>query len=377
MHTTAKSAPRIVCLGDSITDGYTYAQLIMQALAEAGETVPACICSGVCGETAEQMEARFDRTVAAFQPDLVTFSAGTNDAIKNATREQYKKSVRSILAAIKAMNIQAIVLTPCEYLARVGTTEADKDANKREVDRRLDHCEVTLRQAAREFGFPIAENRALMRAAVNARQNIMTGDGIHPNYRGQQLMARSILDAMGHERIALPATFQPKLCPGVIRKWKARLSPHASGQPVKLTPETIDLFLHDESCTAWSLPEEEPFAPSPEEWMEQLRQNGYSVRLERLIGKGPAQAWTEVHVEQAKTAYLQISTNIATIWLNGRKVHDQGDVYNGNHAGKDRIPVTLQAGRNLLAIEITGPFFYFALTPNLVWEDQLAAQYSP
>jgi len=362
------SSLRIVCLGDSITDGNTYAQLIMQALAEARLPVPACICSGVSGHTAEQMEDRFDKTVAAFKPDLVTFSAGTNDAIRNVTPEQYEKSVRAIFTKIRALDAHAIVLTPCEYL---------RDENKEEIDRRLDRCETTLRQVAKEYGFPIAENRALMRVAVGKGESLMIPDGIHPNYRGQQLMARSTLDAMGNADVPLPSTFQPRLFPGVVKKWKVRLAPcDADGQPVRLTPETSNPLASDDSWQSYALPEEEPNAPTAELWEEQLRRNGFFTQLGKQLGKGPAQAWTEVHLEKARDAYAQISVHVATIWVNGIKVHDQGEAYNGNHAGKDRIPVTLQAGRNVVAIEIAGPFFYFGITPGLLWEDQLAAQYT-
>jgi hypothetical protein len=42
----------VVCLGDSITDGCTYAQLIPQTLKDAGKPVPTVVCSGVVCDTA-------------------------------------------------------------------------------------------------------------------------------------------------------------------------------------------------------------------------------------------------------------------------------------------------------------------------------------
>ena len=70
MNKPAPRRQRIVCLGDSITDGNTYAQLIMQALAEAGQEVPACICSDVSGDSAQQMdiEVRADRRCLPARP---------------------------------------------------------------------------------------------------------------------------------------------------------------------------------------------------------------------------------------------------------------------------------------------------------------------
>lgn len=39
----ADGIQRIVFVGDSITDGHTYPQLVRQALAEAGRPVPVCL----------------------------------------------------------------------------------------------------------------------------------------------------------------------------------------------------------------------------------------------------------------------------------------------------------------------------------------------
>jgi hypothetical protein len=51
----APKPQRIVFLGDSITHGNTLAELVHQALADAGETPPVCINAGVGGDTAAQM----------------------------------------------------------------------------------------------------------------------------------------------------------------------------------------------------------------------------------------------------------------------------------------------------------------------------------
>jgi hypothetical protein len=49
----------VVC-EDSITDGYTYGQILMRALREAGKLRSAVICVGMAGDTATQMAARLE-----------------------------------------------------------------------------------------------------------------------------------------------------------------------------------------------------------------------------------------------------------------------------------------------------------------------------
>ena len=104
---------RIVALGDSITDGNTYPQIVMQALREAGRPVPTIVCSGVASDTAALMAARLDRTVLEFKPTLVTFCAGTNDACRGVTPEQYEASLREVCGKVKASGARMVLLTPC------------------------------------------------------------------------------------------------------------------------------------------------------------------------------------------------------------------------------------------------------------------------
>jgi hypothetical protein len=73
--------PRIVFVGDSITDGHTYPQLVRQALAEAGKPVPVIINAAIAGDTARGMRLRIERDVLVHRPTLVTLSVGINDVL--------------------------------------------------------------------------------------------------------------------------------------------------------------------------------------------------------------------------------------------------------------------------------------------------------
>ncbi len=366
-------AGRLVCLGDSITDGYTYGQIIRQALREAARPEPAVICAGVAGDTAPQMAARLERTVLAFQPALVTFSAGTNDFFRGVTPEQYEAALREIAARLKGSGASMILLTPCEILKRDGKTPAEQEASAQAIAARLDAFERIIRQVANEYGWPVAENRALMEQAVAAGQTIMVEDGIHPNYLGQSLMARAILDAMGENELPLPAVFAPSLFPGVVRQWQIRPAPvDGAGKPIRLTPETAAHLQADHTWAPLSLPDPVPeAAPTAEEWLEQLRRNGFSTQHEQRFGKGLLQAAAELDGQDGRTVWLQIGGSIATVWLNGVKIHDQGGAWTGFHAGKERLPVTLAPAGNRLVLEIAGPHFFVAATKTMVWEEEL------
>ncbi len=368
------AADRLVCLGDSITDGYTYGQILIQALREAGKPVPAIICAGRSSDTAGQMAARLDRTVLVFQPQWVTFSAGTNDALRGVTNEQYEKALREIVARVQAQGGSLVLLTPCEILSRGGKTPAEQEARRKKIEGKLDGYEAIICKVAAEKRCLVAENRALMLEAIRSGKTIMTADGVHPNYRGQEIMARAILNALGCTDVALPRTFEPRLFPCVVRQWKMRLAPlDEKGHPPRLTAETAAQLHPDTSWKTCTLPDAAPAnRPSAEDWLEQLRRNGFALKLQEQVGKGRIQAVAEIDAPAEKQAYLQIGIGASTVWLNGTKIHDQGNAWTGFHAGKERIAVKLRTGVNRLVVEIDGPHFFMGVSDELTWEGQLA-----
>jgi lysophospholipase L1-like esterase len=367
------ASDRIVNLGDSITDGYTYGQIIIQALKEAGKPVPAIICSGSGGNTAAQMAARVDKTVLVFKPQIVTFSAGTNDALKDVPCETYEKALREIAAKIKAEKSTMILLTPCEIVRLDGKTPEEKEAFGKKIKTRLDEFEAVIRKVASENKFIVAENRALMADAIKSGKNIMVADGIHPNYLGQTLIARSILDAMDCKDVQIPKTFEPKLFPGVIREWKMRVAPlDDKKKPLRIDADTVSRISPDESWQKYSIPEPAPeTAVSPEDWNEQIRRNGFTLKLQEKVGKGMLQGVADIQSDKERQVYFQIGGAVSTLWLNGVKIHDQGTVWTGFHAGKERISATLKAGSNRVAVEITGTNFLLSVTDKMIWEDVL------
>jgi lysophospholipase L1-like esterase len=370
------AAARVVCLGDSITDGCTYPQILLQALKEAGRPVPTIVCAGVASDTAPQMAARLERSVLCFEPDIVTFSAGTNDSLRGVAPAAYETALREIAGKVKAQGATMILLTPCIITPRTGGGEAARQAASKRAEaagKLTEEYARAIRRVAGEERWPVAENNALMQAARRQGKEIMTADGIHPNYAGQSLIARAILDAMGHRDVALPREFSPRLFPGVVREWKMRLAPlDEKRQPQRLAERSVGQLQPDETWKTYALPDPAPEArPTAEDWWEQERRNGFGLKVHERIGKGLVQAVATVHADQPAKAWVSIGIGIDTVWLNGKKLHEQGKAWTGFHAGKDRLPVQLEAGRNTLAVEINGPQFFLSVTDKLVWEEDL------
>ena len=387
---------RIVCVGDSITDGNTYPLILMQALADAGKPVPAAVCAGVASDTSVLMAERFDPFLD-MQPDLVTFSAGTNDAFRNITPEMYEKALREIADKCKARGIEMILMTPCAI--NVGDT--NKPNEKAEATG--EEFAKILRAVAKENGWAVAEVSELQKAARDKGETIMSPDGIHPDYHGQSLMARAILDAMGHKNVPVPTAkeFNPQRLPGVIETWYVQAAPKDDkDKPRPMTDEELaeqttvlnkvissDLghepFGIKHHWTRRTLPEAQKADKDGKfvdagDWREQLRRNGFAININDLVAGVPRYWGTVVQSPAEAKAFVNTAISVRHVWLNGELVftHPMNggeEKWTGYHAGKERVPVTLQQGNNILVVEHYANEFFLSVTDKLVWEDDYAA----
>ncbi len=361
----------IVALGDSITDGNTYPQLIMQALRGANKPVPTVVCGGAGGNTAAQMAARFEVSVLALKPTIVTMLAGTNDANQGVTPEAYEQALRDIAGKAKAAKIRLILCTPSLILPRLNPKPDDLARTQTAMGRVEAYTEI-VRRVAREEGLPVADDQALMREAVARGETIMCPDGFHPDYHGQQLIARAILDALGWGSVALPATFAAPLHPGIVRNWRIQRVPlDPKGKPVALTDDFIRALQPDDRWVSYPLPESTPIAPTPEDWGEQIRRQGYAQRVKEAVGGAPAIAVGTVQAKRAQGAFLHTGASVGRVWFNGTCVYTPPATWMGFHAGSMRLPIRLRAGENTLTVEIPGSSFYVSVTEGMVWEKAL------
>jgi lysophospholipase L1-like esterase len=218
---------KIVCLGDSITGAYyhsggihAYPELLELALRrtypQARVTV---INAGVSGETTVNGLARFDRDVAARQPDLVTIMFGTNDLVK-LPLEDFRRNLRELCNRARQTGAEVVVCTQnsvTDTEARPGT----KLATYTEVIREIGHAE----------GIAVVDVHARF-AAIRDRDPLawtrLASDEIHPNFDGHLLIARLIAETIAGRE--LPPLVVPPPAPSLVHV-RTRLT---AGQPVKV-----------------------------------------------------------------------------------------------------------------------------------------------
>jgi lysophospholipase L1-like esterase len=218
---------KIVCLGDSITGAYyhsgglrAYPELLELALRrnypQARLTV---FNAGVSGETTANGLTRFERDVAARQPDLVTIMFGMNDVLK-LPLEEFRRNLQELCARARQTGAEVVLCTQ----------NSITDSEERTCAKLATYTEV-IRDIARAEGFAVVDVHARFEA-IRARNPLawtwLASDEIHPNFDGHLLIARLIAETIaGRELSPLSA---PPPAPSLAHV-RARL---AAGQPVKV-----------------------------------------------------------------------------------------------------------------------------------------------
>lgn len=343
---------RIVFLGSSSTDGFTYPLLAGQALEASGKPVPLLHNAGAGGNTAADMLKRFDRDVAPWKPARVVIQSGVNDASKAVPLDDYLATVRQLIERAKANGAKVVLLTPNRIGAKHGEAVA-----------RVAAFAEALRKLAGETGCALGDPHALMEEAAAQGAELLEADALHPNFAGYRLLARAVLNALGHPDVPVPEALEAKLLPGVISEW--RLSPVLERKTPPLDAAGVAALTPDATWVSVRVPQ-----PLPEQathwWQDQIRREGYVLGLKDVVGAGARYfGLATVDRAEAGAAVLNTGGQLQTVWLNGVLVYKSKE-WTGYHAGRERIPVELKAGANRLVIE-TGDSFFVSLTETPDW----------
>jgi len=196
-----KDSEKIAFLGDSITQqGFVnpsgYVNLVISGLGACGLKVTP-IPAGISGHKSKDMLARLDKDVIAKKPDWVTISCGVNDVWHGANGvelEPYKTNMTALVDRCQAAGIKVMLLT---------ATMIKEDQANPENQRLVAYNEF-LRALAKDKNCLLADLNSSMQAAVKAPGGAesapgkkLTGDGVHMNAFGNQMMAAGVLAAFG------------------------------------------------------------------------------------------------------------------------------------------------------------------------------------
>lgn len=207
-----KGVRRIVCLGDSITQGGEnpggYVWLFRHYLSAIYPSAKIeIINAGISGHRSVEMVDRFDRDVIAKKPDLVTISCGVNDVWHGfydhhdlgdgpggIPLDEYRRNIEFMVDRAKHAGAKVYLLA---------STVIHEDLNGLE-NRKLQGYNAVLAEVAKKQGCgwvdmqaPFRKLITTFRDATGSSDNILTSDGVHMNDAGNQVMAQTLLTAFG------------------------------------------------------------------------------------------------------------------------------------------------------------------------------------
>jgi lysophospholipase L1-like esterase len=211
---TKISKLRIIAFGDSITEG-TYGG------ANAMETYPAIlekllkqkhidaevINKGIPGETAPEALFRLQRDVVDLKPDIVLIMFGANDAyippdfnFPAVSAENFSKAIGRMVDSLGEQSIKTILMTTTPF------AELDffDDVEKESLELNRQSLEMHLREVrkiANEKYLRLIDHYKTWQQLdkTNGVIKEYLPDGVHPNAKGNYLLAKTIFQALTND----------------------------------------------------------------------------------------------------------------------------------------------------------------------------------
>jgi len=172
--------PLIVCLGDSLTEGYgvlpeqAYPALLEARLRERGHDVRV-VNAGISGSTSASGESRLGWQLRA-DPDILILELGGNDGLRGLALTQTRENLSQTIALAQSKGV-AVILAGMKIPPNYG----------------LDYTrefEQMYPELAAEHGIALIP---FLLEGVAAKPELNIGDGIHPNPEGYLGVVENVL----------------------------------------------------------------------------------------------------------------------------------------------------------------------------------------
>lgn len=199
-----RRGPAAICLGDSISNNLSNLTDPTQPVIGEGWMPMACLLSGqriayarnsgVTNNTVQDMAARLQADVIAYNPNRCIILAGTNNTnLIGPTDPTITQSMvvyeQSIIQPLLAAGIEPII---CTIPPRSGSRTADPATYKKTAQ-----WNVFLRTMANRYRLLIVDTYAALADPTTGDYKAgLSGDGVHPNKAGMLVLAQTVVAAV-------------------------------------------------------------------------------------------------------------------------------------------------------------------------------------
>jgi acyl-CoA thioesterase-1 len=176
----AQAGVTVLCLGDSLTEGYGLAQseafpaLVERRLHSEGRSDVRVINAGISGSTSASGAARL-RWQLRGEPDVLLLALGANDGLRGLDLGVTRRNLEAVIRLARQAKLR-ILIAGMKLPPNYG------EAYTREFER-------MFAELAREHELPLIP---FLLEGVAGRPELNLSDGIHPNARGQAIVAETV-----------------------------------------------------------------------------------------------------------------------------------------------------------------------------------------
>jgi acyl-CoA thioesterase-1 len=187
----ANSPVRVICLGDSLTEGYgldkekAYPALVEQKFADHNESVK-IINAGISGSTSASGPDRLKWLLKGDAPQALFLALGANDGLRGQKIEGMKKNLQEIIHLAKEHNMQVLLAgmyMPPNY---------GKDYS--EAFRKV------FTDLAKTEDLPLLP---FLLDGVALHPELLQNDKLHPNEKGHAIIAENVFQFLQTHLAAL------------------------------------------------------------------------------------------------------------------------------------------------------------------------------
>jgi len=205
IHIVALGDSTTNCVGKSgVTEATAWRTLVARELAERLGEPAEVINAGVNADVTPLVAARLERDVLAYKPDWVTVMLGTNDAgyfrppdtyadTPRVPLGEFGRLMREIVTRIRATGSGVVLCTSVpmsrHYWLRDLPAYVENGLNCL-----VEQYAAVTRRLAEEYALPLAEVYEAFQQ--HPQRDDFIPDGIHPDPRGQRLIADTLLPVL-------------------------------------------------------------------------------------------------------------------------------------------------------------------------------------